>query len=574
MRNVMVLVTVLAAFLLAGCGTGAAETAVNPVIPVLPPPAVTISTPSFVAENVPPTPSPTQTPFPTQTPQPTATLPPPAMSNPLLPQFVDVAAAYDAAVSVWQPETTGIWQYAENSFLHPIALDVLDNTLFMVDGGRVLALNLSAPEPPQLMLQPGDFVEGVRVLEPLDLTVSGPFVLVLDRAGDVYRFDPSAQAWYLDRYDRAVSDSSGHYYVALGAVGDNGRYLAETNYKYTMYYRPGGSHHDALWPLLDVRVVDLAAAGSRVYVLAAEPDTLAGQVNLYENTSLIRTFRANFPMLQVRQVAATETSVYVLDRNGRRLLQFDGRSGALQHVQQLPQNDPVSAFWVSPEGQIILAGRNRLYFGNDPARLGHVPPGTTFAPSQFYDPYFLAALPKLGLPIGGSPLTVRDFQLPGAPRHYRLGVHEGLDFYWQRGTPVTAVADGIVIRANTDFVQPSPAEIAAKWQAVTAQGFTDDASLDFYRGRQVWIEHANGLISRYVHLDTIAPGVQVGTAVKQGQIIGTVGNSGSPSSSESVDADVHLHFELWYDDAYLGQYLRPIETREWILQLFYNENQN
>jgi murein DD-endopeptidase MepM/ murein hydrolase activator NlpD len=308
--------------------------------------------------------------------------------------------------------------------------------------------------------------------------------------------------------------------------------------------------------------------------LAAEPDTLAGKLNLYEGTSLIRTFRANFPMSQVRQVEAAETAVYVLDRNGRRLLQFDGRSGTLQHVQQLPQSDPASAFWVSPDGQIILAGRNRLYFGNNPARLGHVPPGDTFAPSQFYDPLFLASLSPLGLPIGGSPLTVRDFQLPGAPRHYRLGVHEGLDFYWQRGTPVTAVADGVVIRANTDFVQPSPAEIAARWQAVSAQGYTDDATLDFYRGRQVWIEHDNGLISRYVHLDTIAPGVQVGTAVTQGQLIGTVGNSGSPSSLESVDADVHLHFELWYDDAYLGQYLRPIEAREWILRLFYNEYQN
>jgi murein DD-endopeptidase MepM/ murein hydrolase activator NlpD len=48
----------------------------------------------------------------------------------------------------------------------------------------------------------------------------------------------------------------------------------------------------------------------------------------------------------------------------------------------------------------------------------------------------------------------------------------------------------------------------------------------------------------------------------RGQVLGTVGNSGTPSSVTSRSAEVHLHLELWLDGSYLGQFLRPIETRE------------
>jgi murein DD-endopeptidase MepM/ murein hydrolase activator NlpD len=92
--------------------------------------------------------------------------------------------------------------------------------------------------------------------------------------------------------------------------------------------------------------------------------------------------------------------------------------------------------------------------------------------------------------------------------------------------------------------------------------------LDAFRGRQVWIEHQDGTISRYAHLDTIEPDVVVGAAVQRGQSIGTIGNSGSPGSIVSEDEDAHLHFELWLDNQYLGQYLSPIDIREWLEMIF------
>lgn len=88
--------------------------------------------------------------------------------------------------------------------------------------------------------------------------------------------------------------------------------------------------------------------------------------------------------------------------------------------------------------------------------------------------------------------------------------------------------------------------------------------LDEYRGRQIWIEHENGLVSRYAHLSAIAPGIVVGASVEQGQVIGTVGNSGTPESVSNAKGELHLHLELWAGEHYVGQFLRPIEAREWI----------
>jgi len=83
-------------------------------------------------------------------------------------------------------------------------------------------------------------------------------------------------------------------------------------------------------------------------------------------------------------------------------------------------------------------------------------------------------------------------------------------------------------------------------------------------GRQIWIEHEPGIVTRYAHLRSIEPGITLGTAVSRGQVIGEVGNSGSPASLESEFSDAHLHFELWIGDSFLGKNLRPIETRDWI----------
>jgi len=220
---------------------------------------------------------------------------------------------------------------------------------------------------------------------------------------------------------------------------------------------------------------------------------------------------------------------------------------------------------------VILAGRDALYFLGQPDIQMVVEGGPTLQGPQPHDPAVLQNMRGFSSPIQGATVTKRDFQMPGAPRHYRLGVHEGADFYGNtvgvpvnRRTPVRAVADGVVVRALVDY-EPITAAQANAWAAQSISlGYTPPEVLDGYRGRQIWIDHGGGVMSRYAHLGSIEPGIVEGVEVARGQVIATVGNSGTPGSLNSQTYDVHLHLELWAGDHFVGQFLRPIEAREWL----------
>ena len=89
--------------------------------------------------------------------------------------------------------------------------------------------------------------------------------------------------------------------------------------------------------------------------------------------------------------------------------------------------------------------------------------------------------------------------------------HEGTDFKAAYGAPVRATGDGTVRFAG--------------WQG----GY----------GRVIIIDHDNGYQTRYAHLSDI--NVETGAAVKRGQTIGNLGNSGRSTGS-------HLHYEVRIDD--------------------------
>ncbi len=89
--------------------------------------------------------------------------------------------------------------------------------------------------------------------------------------------------------------------------------------------------------------------------------------------------------------------------------------------------------------------------------------------------------------------------------------HDGVDLAASLGTAVHAAAAGRVIAAGR----------VADGAVVVA------------------IEHADGSITRYAHLAPDLP-VQVGTLVRQGDVIGSVGMTGNTTGP-------HLHFELWHN---------------------------
>jgi murein DD-endopeptidase MepM/ murein hydrolase activator NlpD len=479
------------------------------------------------------------------------------------------------AEHVWLDESdTGMWSFAEGSFLHPLALQVVGDNAYLLDGGRVLSLDLNRPVAARLLLSPGDDVEGARVLEPLDLGVNGASLLVLDRAGDVYRFDPESGSWTIERYDRPPGAMYDHYFVALDTSPDTG-YLLETTHEQIWRFPigPGLRQKGSAWlKLPQSRDVDLSAKGSDVYVLTRALNSPRGHLFHYQDGRQISAFQPNVDLMHPRQVLATDGAIYVLDRAGRRLLALEPETGWLVAVHQFPDRRAVSTVWADGTGQrLVLAGRDAVFFPGQPDRRATIESASLLDDPQPHDLDLLEGLRGLLMPIGGASVTSRDFQMPGAPRHYRLGVHEGVDFYGHttgvpvnRQTPVRAVADGIVIRAMVDY-EPLTAAQADDWAAQSRHlGYTPAEVLDGYRGMQVWIDHGGDLVSRYAHLGHIAPGIVEGVSVTQGQTIATVGNSGTPDSVQSEAYDVHLHLELWMSDHYIGQFLRPIEAREWL----------
>lgn len=113
--------------------------------------------------------------------------------------------------------------------------------------------------------------------------------------------------------------------------------------------------------------------------------------------------------------------------------------------------------------------------------------------------YPLAQLATIGLAYGWqiNPATGQVF------------FHSGVDLLAPVGNDVLAIASGTVAFANDQGTY----------------------------GKLVIINHSGGLQSRYAQLENIK--VSVGQQVKKGDILGTVGTSGQPSSSQP-----HLHFEV------------------------------
>ncbi len=177
-------------------------------------------------------------------------------------------------------------------------------------------------------------------------------------------------------------------------------------------------------------------------------------------------------------------------------------------------------------------------------------------------------LTGFAFPLAGGCLPSGDQLMPGASREYRQGTHEGIDFYDSDnctpigvGTEVLAAKAGKVVRADWNYSPLTQAELDEMEKRTPVADQTDEAALDRYRGRQVWIDHGNGVVTRYAHLSRIADGIGVGVSVRQGELIAYVGNSGTPESLTDPNAEMHLHFELRVGDGYLGKGLAAPEVR-------------
>jgi murein DD-endopeptidase MepM/ murein hydrolase activator NlpD len=122
-------------------------------------------------------------------------------------------------------------------------------------------------------------------------------------------------------------------------------------------------------------------------------------------------------------------------------------------------------------------------------------------------------------------------------------MHTGVDFTAPKGTPIYATGDGVIKEVTSVF-----------------GGY----------GKFVEIDHGFGFVTRYAHMNDF--NVRKGQKVKRGDMIGTVGNTGSSTAP-------HVHYEILKD----GKYINPVnyffkdltpEEYDLILELASKETQS
>lgn len=107
----------------------------------------------------------------------------------------------------------------------------------------------------------------------------------------------------------------------------------------------------------------------------------------------------------------------------------------------------------------------------------------------------------------------------GTRRHPLLGdfrPHTGVDWAAPIGTPILAAGNGTI----------------------------EEADRKGQYGNYVRIRHANGYQTAYAHMSRFGPGIREGVKVRQGQVIGFVGNTGFSTGP-------HLHYEVLVNNRYV-----------------------
>jgi predicted deacylase len=471
-------------------------------------------------------------------------------------------------------DSVAAYHYPAGTFPHPVSLAVHEDTMYLVDSGRLLRLAVGEAEPPVVIAAPGDTVAGLPVQELTDVALPPDgSLLVVDRSGEVFRYDATDETWHRVPWE-AVAGTGGTYVTAVAADQD-AAYFLDTNRG--QVWRVAGARAVLVAEVPSSRGVDLAVDGENVYVLLREWPGWRPEVIKYRGPDWTKAWTVSSGLDYPSTLCTVADGLlYLLDSNNRRVLALDTETGETQTIYTFIDRDvTLRGCWPVEDG-LLLVGPDVVYhFHALPLPGGGMGWGWDLADqndSKLAPPPVSELawdrLRGLTMPIAGISLAHRLNLLPGAPRHYRYGVHQGTDFYiWPDGTTVTtstevlAVRDGVVIRADWDYENPTQAQMDEWLSTCRQEGYTPEDVLDGLRGRQVWLDHGDGLITRYAHLSGIADGLEVGQQVSQGQVIGTVGNSGTPESLYNPEGGLHLHFEIWLDDRYVGQYLSTVEIR-------------
>ncbi|WP_129586677.1 M23 family metallopeptidase [Microterricola viridarii] len=187
----------------------------------------------------------------------------------------------------------------------------------------------------------------------------------------------------------------------------------------------------------------------------------------------------------------------------------DENADAAALLRAAPESQSVEALNTVQSGASPLVAEQASYLAD-----AYVAP----APEPVAAP--AAAAPAVGLVVWPVPVGTRvsdAFGPRSAPCDGCSTFHDGLDLNPGAGTPVVAIADGVVVEAAND-----------------SGGL----------GTHVDIRHVvdgQTVLSSYGHMEYGSMTVSVGQTVSAGQLLGVVGTTGQSTGP-------HLHLELYHAD--------------------------
>ena len=240
----------------------------------------------------------------------------------------------------------------------------------------------------------------------------------------------------------------------------------------------------------------LALAGPARADLPVRHSPVPGGVAILELPPM--TSSARFRGQQVLVVAEGSRRVAVVGlpldtQTGEQVLAVAGRTLAF-NVEE--KRYPTQHVTIKDTGKVDLAPENLARVEREHAEIATLK--KQFTPLA--EPDLAFAQPADG-PKSGRFGVRRVFN--GKPR----APHAGLDFSVPKGAPIKSAAAGTVL-ATADY---------------------------FFNGKTVYVDHGQGLISMYCHLDRID--VATGTPVARGDVLGTAGTTGRASGP-------HLHWSV------------------------------
>lgn len=447
-------------------------------------------------------------------------------------------------------------------------LYLLDNKcLWLVPSGKNL---LSRPQPLAAEpLVPGNgHISGIPVQEFSNFTFcAGRDALeVLDKSGDIFELPVKEKVWRVLRPNHPTTGSPDPEYIDMASLGKNICLLDPERNQIWRYPALGAQYFKEVLPWRLAAGCPSVAEGIGIaydgatYVLKRN-----GAVSKYiapAEWGLAKQapfpYRAAKGARPSRIYTNSDCPLYIVERENNRVLAVDKKTGGIRQFI-FPEKSDLRGLLPSKFGFWIING-NQIEFRNltqsDPLRL---------KPSARRIDYRLAGLV---FPLKEGSLPRHPGVWPGARRLYRYGVHKGTDFFNDpcggtlvtMGTPVYAADNGKVLRADANFQDMNASKYAQVIGQCRKEHISSEENENFLRGCQVWLDHGNGLMTKYAHLDKVRAGLKPGMKVAQGELLGYVGVTGTGENLPGRAKHPHLHFEVWLDGNYLGFGLTPSET--------------